>query len=361
LKNIIYASSIPSPFQLELVNECSEILKHKGYNLIPLFLRNLPPSRSHWDVKGNPIILENKNISLSNYIKSVDPFFVVLTNYKGKEFTRTIFWLNLNRKKFFLGPMEVLRYDNKSFLKRTIRDFYFKYVSRYALGIATMGKYASIHYGQLFKGPILDSPYTFDMSRLKTFNIKKTVEADIVFLISGGLIPVRNPLLSLNVFNRLIELFPKKKLKLVISGKGPLRAEIANYIKANSLEPFIEWKVDFQNWEEIHSIYKNADILLALQDYGGWGLVVQEAMASGMVVVATKDLQSANSLILHGYNGLLVRKEIEEIVSELTQLINEPDHLSLLKKRSRDISKTVDLKHISTKLTNFWIAQINKE
>ena len=53
----------------------------------------------------------------------------------------------------------------------------------------------------------------------------------------------------------------------------------------------------FKQWDELASVYAQADILCAPSRYDGWGLVVVEGLAAGMPVISTDRTGAARELI----------------------------------------------------------------
>jgi len=59
-------------------------------------------------------------------------------------------------------------------------------------------------------------------------------------------------------------------------------------------------------WEALPALYAEADALVLPSRHDGWGLVVNEALASGIPVVATTAVGAATDLLREGETGFLV-------------------------------------------------------
>lgn len=116
----------------------------------------------------------------------------------------------------------------------------------------------------------------------------------------------------------LISAMKKMDALLVIVGDGPLREELEKQAK--------EMKVDAaflgaKTHEELRAIYASADIFVtpsvtaADGDQEGLGLVMLEAMASGLPVVAN-DSGGISQVIRNGVNGLLCQEKNVKQLSE---------------------------------------------
>ena len=127
----------------------------------------------------------------------------------------------------------------------------------------------------------------------------------------------------------LIDAMKEIDAVLVIVGDGPLREELE--IKGNVVNTVSGWnKVRFEGamtHEQLRTIYASADIFACPSvtaqdgDQEGFGLVMLEAMASGLPVVASRS-GGIVQLIQDGVNGLLCEeKNIKEIRYNINRLL----------------------------------------
>lgn len=97
---------------------------------------------------------------------------------------------------------------------------------------------------------------------------------------------------------------------LIIVGDGPLRTELECQVKDLGLEERVMF-LGARSHEELPEIYASADVFVAPSvtakdgDKEGFGLVILEAMASGVPVVASRS-GGIEEIIQDGINGLLV-------------------------------------------------------
>lgn len=124
----------------------------------------------------------------------------------------------------------------------------------------------------------------------------------------------------------LIEAMKDIDALLVIAGDGPLR----NKLEKQAEE--IKGKVKFlgaKTHEELKYIYASADIFVAPSitasdgDQEGLGLVILEAMASGLPVIAS-DSGGISQMITDGENGFLCKeKDVTQISICINKLMND--------------------------------------
>lgn len=95
----------------------------------------------------------------------------------------------------------------------------------------------------------------------------------------------------------------RSDLHLLFVGDGPLRARCEAAVRALGLRATF---VGFLNQSEMPAAYAAADALALPSDAREtWGLVVNEAMASGLTAVVSESAGCAPDLIQHGVTGLL--------------------------------------------------------
>jgi glycosyltransferase involved in cell wall biosynthesis len=126
------------------------------------------------------------------------------------------------------------------------------------------------------------------------------------FLFSGNFIRRKGVDLLVAAFGRLLAGGIDARLHLL--GSGPMSKELeAKY------GPFRDKVLlhGFRQWDELASVYAQADVLCAPSRYDGWGLVVVEGLAAGMPVISTDCTGAARELI-DPQNGWLVPADDED-------------------------------------------------
>lgn len=137
----------------------------------------------------------------------------------------------------------------------------------------------------------------------------------------------------------LIEAMQYIDARLVIVGTGPLEMEL----KRLSVEYGVQDKIVFEgakNHEQLKVIYASADIFVMPSvtakdgDTEGFGLVMLEAMASGLPVVAFKSGGIVN-VIEHERNGLLAEAgDVQSLAECISRLMQQPELCDALKSRA---------------------------
>jgi glycosyltransferase involved in cell wall biosynthesis/SAM-dependent methyltransferase len=140
------------------------------------------------------------------------------------------------------------------------------------------------------------------------------------FLYSGALIPRKGCLLLADAFRMVAGEEPG--VRLVVMGDGPQRSAMVRRLgEAASAVTFL----GNVPYESVPSVYRAADAFVFPTRHDGWGMAVNEAMASGLPVIATTTCGSARDLVREGENGwLLERWDVAGFVDRMLRLVRDP-------------------------------------
>lgn len=134
----------------------------------------------------------------------------------------------------------------------------------------------------------------------------------------------------LDIWRELEYKYPEWKLTIVGDGedKDDLQKRILEYdLKQVAITGFVNPE----------AYYNRASVLLLTSEYEGFGLVIAEAMAHGVVPVVYNSYESAKDLISNGYNGVLVEKpfDVHSFTKAVQALMDNVDYLKTLSSNGR--------------------------
>ena len=141
---------------------------------------------------------------------------------------------------------------------------------------------------------------------------------DLMF--AGQIQDRKSPLFFVEVANRLRRAFPA--LKILIIGNGPQKKEmIENLNEAN-----IDYHYPgFIQPEELPDYYSASKIFLFPTKLDAWGVVANEALASGTPVIISPFAGAANDLVIDGENGYVLDLVLDQWVDKISHLLNRPE------------------------------------
>lgn len=113
-----------------------------------------------------------------------------------------------------------------------------------------------------------------------------------------------------------------KNVRFIIIGEGPEYKKIEKEIEKLNLQNFLEI-LPYQ--KDISSFLKNLDLLVVPSIFEGAGMIILEAMANRLPVVATK-VGGIPEIVRDNQTGILVKpRDIKELSSAITKLLKEDE------------------------------------
>jgi glycosyltransferase involved in cell wall biosynthesis len=197
--------------------------------------------------------------------------------------------------------------------RRWIKRRFFNWASARAAGVMPMGELGEQYFAgygfpmeRMYRVPYTpdyDWFATRDDDAVERVRGKLGLVSDRRRLIySGRLVPVKRVDLVIDAFANVTARRPD--WDLVIVGTGPLEAELRQ--RATGLGDRVRW-TGFLEVEDLRAVYHACDALVLASRREAWGVVVQEAMAAGLPVVASDVVGAAHDLIEDGVSGRIFK------------------------------------------------------
>ena len=121
-----------------------------------------------------------------------------------------------------------------------------------------------------------------------------------VILFCGKLQPWKRPLDVLRAFAAA----DISRSTLVFAGDGALRSAVEAEASALGLSNRVRM-LGFVNQSQLPAVYRASDVMVISSEYEPFGLVVNEAMLSGCIVVASDKVGAVKDLIIKGQTGFV--------------------------------------------------------
>ena len=152
---------------------------------------------------------------------------------------------------------------------------------------------------------------------------EKQKKEKVEILYAGRLLKLKRVIESCKAVNKLVKR-GQLNFHYTIIGDGEQKNQIVEYINKNNLDNFITI-LPFMKPEEVREYMDKADIFFFGSNYyEGWGAVVNEALNSGCVLVASHAVGSVPFLIKSNENGLIYRLgDINAICKNFNKLIED--------------------------------------
>lgn len=201
---------------------------------------------------------------------------------------------------------------------------------------ATIQMLMSNQYG-IKESIVIPNPITQDQIGKKTTQKKHEIIA------VGRLIPQKNFRMLISAFVQIGEEIPD--YTLTIYGEGPLRKELEQQIRDAGYEERIKMPGIEKDAIKKHN---DASIFILSSDFEGYPNVLAEAMANGLVCIAT-DVASGTvrEMITNGLNGYIVPVNNEESMSkEILKVIRSSDLMCRVSKEATKITEQISIESV---------------
>jgi len=170
-------------------------------------------------------------------------------------------------------------------------------------------------------GRKISTPVIYNGIDVQKFSIDqpKRVDRDKTILINvARLSREKNHALLVRAFSKAVQSCPNLELWLV--GDGELRRDIEELVKQLGLEEKVKF---FGVRSDVPELLSQADIFVLSSDYEGFGLVVAEAMAAGLPVIATA-IGGIPEILEGGRAGILVPpKDVDALAKAIVELARD--------------------------------------
>jgi glycosyltransferase involved in cell wall biosynthesis len=245
----------------------------------------------------------------------------------------------------FRGDSTLL--DERPGIKRQLRRWFLRWVYGhidYALFVGARNKEYFLAHG-VRERQLVFAPHAIDNSRFEgpddQYRQQATEwrgrmgigERDLVLLFAGKLEPKKDPFFVLEIARRIDD----PRLKIVFAGTGVLEDELRAAAATDTRVQF----AGFQNQGRMPVVYRLGDIYILPSRGPGetWGLGVNEAMASGCVVLMSERAGGAVDLVEEEVNGIrfdpFSEDGLDRCVYWVRKLLDDHELLGRMKMASR--------------------------
>ncbi len=120
---------------------------------------------------------------------------------------------------------------------------------------------------------------------------------------------------------------------LAILGDGVLRASLSARVP-DDLGHRIRWFGFLNDQAELSRLYRAMDVLVLTSSYEPWALVLNEAAAAGLAIVATNVVGAASELVRDGVNGRVVPPGQREALAAAMLDVTDPANTARMRAES---------------------------
>lgn len=338
---VAFLSNYPVPYQRELL---AAIERAGQIEMHPFFLGAKDPGRSWPDERqiararilpsfGLPRAPAELRIfpTLAAELLRVRADVTLVCGYSHAAFQAAMATLAIARRPFLVWA-ELPRLDAGSAPVRFARRALIAPINA-SRGLLAIGARAAQRWRSALRDgvPVVNYPYSCDIQRYRDIPRAPRGDRPFTFLFSGQLIERKGVDILLAAFIRAAAQRPDLRLRL--AGDGPMREALLAKIP----EPLRERiaLLGFVPWEALPATYAAADALVIPSRHDGWALVVNEALAAGLPVIASDAVGAAVDLVRDGITG--ARVATEDVDALCAAMLRMPERATAMGAAGRDL------------------------
>ncbi len=242
---------------------------------------------------------------------------VVLMGYADVGRVRILRWCHCHGIPCLLFGDSNIRGDRTTGLKAVIKRNLVRHIVGWSTALLVCGRYGREYWAK-YGGDtsrMFDFPYEPDYDLIEKLSDEKIRDVRQRFnlrperrriVFSGRFVSAKRPELLVDAFSAIARERPEWDL-VMVGGDDPLYPEPGRGPMHERVPADLKDRVIFTGFLKeqgaVSAIYRLSDVLCLPSDYEPWALVVNEAAAAGMAIVATDVVGAAAELVRDGVNG----------------------------------------------------------
>ena len=236
--------------------------------------------------------------------------------------------------------------DSARGVRRWIKRRYVRWVADHVTAILPHSIYGRQYY-ESYAGrdkPMFYVPQEPEYATLFNLSSEQRREAQRKFdlrddrrylLYSGRLAGVKRVDTLIDAFARIAGIRPE--WDLVIAGAGPLEQQLRRQVPSELSERVV-WTGFINDSEEMAALYACASVFVLPSSYEPWALVVCEAAAAGLPIVATRVVGACGELVRDQVNGRIFDPgNVDQLTAALLETTENDERLEAYSRGSLEV------------------------
>ncbi|MCC6580651.1 MAG: glycosyltransferase family 4 protein [Phycisphaeraceae bacterium] len=318
--HLAFICNEPTPYRLHLLRRLSRELD--GVQLHTLFTHRFRDAHVPWamdiDDAIHPVFMPGKGLTqfraMRDYVRGLSPAVVLMHGYNDLSRLLLIRWAHRNHVPVALrGDSNVFGEGRSSLAKLIVKRWLMRWLLGHVDALMPMGTAGQAYFRlwQDHRLPEFLCPYEPDYAAIE----RRDEQAIAAFKLAQGLADDRRRLLycgrlvAVKRVDVLIDAFAqvadqRPDWDLVIAGDGELRSQLVARVPAK-LASRVKW-TGFLQFDQTVACYHACHVLVHPSAYEPWALVINEAAAAGLAMIATNVTGAAIELVQPGISGYRV-------------------------------------------------------
>lgn len=246
----------------------------------------------------------------------------------------TLFLAKLIRSKIIVFADTWFGRDrNISLLQKWARKLAYGYFPDAYIGASrqTLRMYKHYNKNSNHEGLFL-SPLCADNDYFNNYLKRKNISRKYDIMFSGRIVETKNPLFIADVAGKIKERRGQCSLLIIGDGDERIKNELFNKLKDNNIDYHY---AGFVEHNKLPEYYSQARLLLLPTSGDCWGVVINEAMVSGVPVITTEMTAAAGELVIDEKNGYVLPMDPDLWAERIISLLEDPDKYEEFSKNAK--------------------------
>lgn len=337
---ITIVTNIPAPYRLPIYEK---IAQKYGDDFLVIFAAKSESNRK-WDLEKfkfrNQFLKENviakkdgynyihNNLDVFKHLRKFNPDVVITTGYNPTHLYAWLYTVFFRKKHIPMTDGWIESEKHLSYIHKAIRKIVFA-TSNAFIGASKNSLDLFRSYG-ISDEKLFQSHLCIDNTKFQSDN--KLVDREYDLMFSGQFTERKLPLFFAEIVEKVLKHIPS--IKVLILGDGPLKEEF--FLKLDNANINYHY-AGFVKQKELQKYYSSSKLFLFTTRLDPWGVVVNEAMASGTPVFTTPYAGVINDLLLDGVNGFILPIDSDIWSTKVIEILNNKELWNSLSKASTHI------------------------
>jgi glycosyltransferase involved in cell wall biosynthesis len=246
--------------------------------------------------------------------------------------------------------LQLSRSKVKQVLRRPLLSLFYRHLLAACLVIGSRNREFYRAHG-VPERKLFDAPYTVDNAFFARSAHSYRAQADSIkgelhlppdkplILYASKLTLRKHPMDLLRAYERVRQ--GGTPVALLIVGSGEQETELTRYRAAHDIPDVFFF--GFRNQLELPKFYAISDLFVLPSEDEPWGLIINEAMAAGLPIVASSEIGAVSDLVRDGVNGFLFPSgDVERLARAIRTLAEDAELRRHMRQRSEDTMSSWD-------------------
>ena len=204
-----------------------------------------------------------------------------------------------------------------------------------------------------FGDKVVAGRYAADIDSYFDHEIRNAKKA-YTYLYPNRLTRIYNPILAIEVFNKVLKENPGSKL--FMNAAGEMLNDCEEKIQLLGIGNSVSFLTNIKSWDDLHKVYEQSDIMILPAIFSNGNFTIIEAMASGMGIVISNKILGVGNYIVDGINGFNCEPTEEAFFNGINKYIKDPElfekHTIINRLKARPLSTKGTAKFFYSLISN---------